>query len=59
MFPALLFTIFSKDIPNDKNLSLATFVGLIKDASADLRAFAPSEAFTPPSLIAVKYKAKS
>ena len=46
-------------MPNPLNFSTATFVGLIKDASADLRAFAPSDALIPPSRIAVKYNAKS
>ena len=46
-------------MPSVLNLPTATSVGLIKDASADFRAFAPSEALIPPSLIAVIYKAKS
>ena len=58
-FPALSFTIAFKLIPKSANLAIATSVGLIKEAKADLRAFAPSVALIPPSLIAVKYKARS
>ena len=47
------------DIPNPANISFATLVGLIKDASPDFKALAPSDALIPPSLIAVKYNAKS
>ena len=57
--PALDVTIPAISIPNPANISLATFVGLIRDAIADLIALAPSEAFTPPSFIAVRYRAKS
>ena len=32
---------------------------MIREAIADLIALAPSDAFTPPSFIAVKYNAKS
>ena len=58
-FPALDVTILSISIPKPKNISLATFVGLIRDAIADLIALAPSDALTPPSFIAVRYNAKS
>ena len=53
-FPALSFTIPLRSIPNPANCSVATLVGLMSDAIADLIAFAPSDAFTPPSFIAVK-----
>ena len=46
-------------MPNPANISVATLVGLIRDAIADLIAFAPSAALTPPSFIAVRYRAKS
>ena len=52
--PAFDDTIPAKSIPNPLNISFATLVGLIRDANADLIAFAPSEAFTPPSFIAVR-----
>ena len=48
-----------KSIPKPLNLSVATFVGLIRDASPDFNALAPSLALIPPSLIAVRYKARS
>ena len=41
------------------NCSFATFVGLMIDANADFKAFAPSDALIPPSRIAVRYSAKS
>ena len=53
-FPAFLSTIPFKSIPILANCSVATLVGLISDAIADLIAFAPSDAFTPPSFIAVR-----
>ena len=40
-------------MPKVLNLPTATSVGLINDASADFKAFAPSAALIPPSFIAV------
>ena len=54
MLPAFSLTIPSKSIPNVLNCPTALSVGLIKDASPDLSAFAPSDALIPPSRIAVK-----
>ena len=46
-------------MPSPLSMSFAFVLGLIKDASPDLRAFAPSDAFTPPSFIDVIKNAKS
>ena len=58
-FPAFCVTMPPKSIPIAANFSVATLVGLIKEARADFNALAPSDALIPPSFIAVKYKARS
>ena len=46
-------------IPISASIAAAFSVGLIRDASPDLSALAPSDALIPPSRIAVKKNARS
>ena len=59
MFPVFFATMPITSIPKSAINPTVCFVGLIKEASPDFNAFAPSDALIPPSLIAVMYKAKS
>ena len=52
--PVFLATIPITSIPKSDIIPTVCFVGLIRDARPDFKALAPSDALTPPSLIAVK-----
>ena len=57
--PLLASTIPLMLIPNPASISDAFSVGLINEARPDFNALAPSDAFIPPSRIAVKKNARS
>ena len=57
--PAFDSTIPLMLIPNPWSISEACLVGLMRAARPDLSALAPSEAFMPPSRIAVRKKVRS
>ena len=58
-FPTLPSTIPFILIPRSASIAAALSDGLIKDASPDLSALAPSDALIPPSRIAVRKNARS